>query len=73
MKKLTVDGHPNLYRDPKSGAIINKNCSEYETYMKTYKVRLTEKERLSNMETDLDELKNEIGEIKNLLKQLISK
>ena len=73
MDKLKVDGHPDLYRDPKSGAIINKNSSDYETYIKTYRSRMTEKERLSNMETDLTELKSEINEIKNLLRDLISK
>ena len=73
MDKLKVDGHPDLCRDPKSGAIINKNSSDYETYIKTYRSRMTEKERLLNMETDLTELKSEINEIKNLLRDLISK
>lgn len=73
MDRLKVDGHPDLCRDPRSGAIINKNSLDYETYMKTYKTRLGEKERLMNMETDLNELKSEIDEIKDLLRQLISK
>ena len=73
MDKIIVDGHPDLYRDTKSGAIVNKNTSEYDSYMKTYRSRMTEKERLSNMENDLNDLKTEINEIKNLLKSLFVK
>ncbi len=73
MDKIIVDGHPDLYRDTKSGAIVNKNTSDYESYMKTYRSRMTEKERLSNMENDLHDLKTEINEIKNLLKNLAVK
>lgn len=71
MEKLAVDGHPDLYRDPKTGAIINSNLNDYESYIKTYRSRMTEKQKLASMENDLDILKNEISEIKILLQKLI--
>lgn len=73
MDKLVVDGHPDLYRDPKSGAIVNNNQNDYESYIKSYKNRRSEKEKISNMESTLSELKSEIDEIKDLLRQLVSK
>jgi sugar-specific transcriptional regulator TrmB len=73
MDKIVVDGHPDLYRDSNSGAIINKNSNEYESYINSYKKRLNEKERLHNVETDLNDLKGEINEIKKLLTQLVNK
>jgi hypothetical protein len=73
MNKLSVEGHPDLYRDPKTGAIINNNTNEYESYIKTYRARNMEKQKLNTMESDLNQLKSEISEIKNLLSQLLSK
>lgn len=73
MDKLTVEGHPDLYRDPKSGAIVNNNPNDYESYIKSYRIRRNEKERIANIEDDLNDLKGEINEIKHLLQQLVSK
>jgi hypothetical protein len=66
MGKLNVDGHPNLYRDLTSGAIVNDNKTEYETYMELYKKKQKQNERI-------DKLESEISEIKNLLIKLLDK
>jgi hypothetical protein len=68
--KISVDGYPDLYRDPISGAIINNNKNEYDGYIKSLKARMNEKQRISNMECDLDNIKCELNEIKSLLKAL---
>jgi hypothetical protein len=73
MEKIKVDGHPDLYRDTKSGAIVNKNSSDYENYMRTHKVRMIEKQKMNEIESDLNSIKTEIDEIKFLLKKLIEK
>jgi len=73
MDKLNVNGHPDLVRDPMSKAVINKNESEYKSYIESYKTRQSEKHRVSSLETDLNDLKNEISEIKDLLTKLIAK
>jgi|LakMenEpi03Aug12_release.lakeMendotaPanAssembly.Ray.scaffolds.fasta_scaffold1568583_1 hypothetical protein len=70
MKKVMVDGHPGLYRDMTSGAIINDNSYEYETYMKNYQMRQNKSQKIDRIEQDLNNLKSEIGEIKNLLLKL---
>lgn len=61
--KLKVEGHSNLYRDVNSGAVINSNRDEYETYMKA-------KLNRDNMISEINTLKQELDEIKQLLKQL---
>lgn len=73
MKEIKVEGHPDLVRDSSSKAIVNKNISEYETYITVSKKREMEKNRMNNIESDLSSLKGEIDEIKDLLKQIISK
>jgi hypothetical protein len=70
MKKVMVDGHPGLYRDMTSGAIINDNSYEYETYMKNYQMRQNKSQKIDRIEQDLNNIKSEIGEIKNLLLKL---
>lgn len=63
MDKLKVEGHSNLYRDTNSGAVINSNCEEYEQYMKA-------KTNRENLVNEINTLKQDLDEIKNLLKKL---
>ena len=73
MKEIKVEGHPDLFRDSSTKAIVNKNIDEYNTYISVSKKREIEKNKINNIESDLSSLKNEIDEIKNLLKTLISR
>ena len=63
MDRLKVEGHSNLYRDVSSGAVINSNHDEYEKYMKS-------KANRENMFSEINNLKHELDEIKQLLKKL---
>ena len=63
---IPVEGHKHLYRDEKSGAIINTDSLGYSQYKKMKSVKLTERQ-------ELDKIKEDIEEIKFLLKQIISK
>ena len=60
------EGHPNLYRDEKTGAIINNDSSGYSAYMKQKSKKELEKEELNNM-------KKEISEIKEMLAKITAK
>ena len=73
MEEIKVEGHPDLIRDPLSGAIVNKNQAEYKNYIEIKRKRESEKNRINNIETDLSSLKFELNEIKHLLQQLVSK
>jgi hypothetical protein len=72
MEKIKVKDHLNLYRDPKSNAIINSNMKEYQNYMTMKKAKEEESLKIQNIEDDLNLLKNDITEIKNLLRNLIN-
>ena len=60
---IKVEGHPHLYRDEKSGAIINCDSIGYNQYVNS----LRQKELQKN---ELDKMKDDINEIKSLLKKL---
>jgi hypothetical protein len=63
---IRVEGHPNLYRDEGSGAIINCDSVAYNQYVNSLSVRDSQKR-------EIDNIKNDINEIKSLLKQLLEK
>ena len=63
---IPVEGHKHLYRDEKSGAIINTDSHGYSQYKKSRNIKLNQKE-------EIDSMKKDIEEIKNLLKLIIEK
>ena len=67
---MKVEGHSNLIRDEVSNAILNVNSSEYNQYLSQRAKRKQGSERIDNMENDLKNLKDDINEIKNLLRAL---
>jgi|TARA_R110001583_G_scaffold22537_1_gene84503 hypothetical protein len=61
---IRVDGYQNLYRDEKSGAIINCDSMAYNQYVSSLEQRNLQKREIS-------EMKNDINEIKSLLRNLL--
>ncbi len=72
MTYLKVEGHGELYRDSTTNSIVNRNTSDYNTYMSQKKMRTSENQKVDTMEQDLAYVKNEINEIKSLLKDLVN-
>ena len=72
MSYLKVEGHSGLYRDSQTNLIVNRNTSEYKQYMSQKKTRDNEHQKVDVIEQDLTNLKNEINEIKFLLKELVN-
>ena len=67
MKKLSkVKDHPHLYRDEDTGAILN-----YDTIGYNQRLKRIEKEK--SQKEELDAMKKDIGEIKELLKEFLKK
>ena len=72
MSYLKVEGHGELYRDSTTNSIVNRNTTDYNRYMLQKKTKNEEVEKVDTMEQDLTNLKNEINEIKSLLKELVN-
>ena len=72
MTYLKVEGHGELYRDSTTNSIVNRNGTDYNTYMSQKKMRTSKNQKVDTMEQDLAHLKNEINEIKSLLKDLVN-
>jgi len=63
---IRVEGHKNLYRDEKSGAIINCDSTAYAQYKRS-------RHRNQSQKSEIDRLRSEIDEIKSLLGEMIKK
>ena len=60
---IRVEGEKNLYREASSGAIVNNDTQGYSQY-------LSERERRIKDKKELEDVKNELSEIKKLLIEL---
>ena len=72
-KYLKVKSDMSLVRDMDSNAIVNKNQSEYDKFIRVSQKKYEEKRKFDNMREDLDSLKNDMKEIKTLLKNIMNK
>lgn len=66
---IQVDGHPNLKRDVKNSAVVSTAESEYESYMKLYRNKMTEVERINLLEQRVIEQDKKLDLILSLLKE----
>ena len=63
---IPVDGHNSLGRDPQSNAILNTDMSGYEAYKRA-------REEARRKDRDLEILRSEIDELKELVNTLVQK
>ena len=68
---VKVKGHSDLHRDVNSNAVINTNASEYSLYMKRIKTRQKDNDKFKNAVREINNLKAELSEIKELLGKLV--
>ena len=72
-KYVKVKSDVSLVRDVNSNAIISKNQSEFDKFIKLSKKKYEEKKKFDIMRSDLDSLKEDMEEIKTLLKNIMNK
>ena len=66
MKKVKVKDSNSLYRDEESGAILNCNDTAYNDYLKM-------KENKMKEVSEMDKLKDDVDELKDMMKLILSK
>ena len=71
MKDVRVKGHSDLVRDPVTNAIINTNKSKYEEYISRRNIKKSETQKVQGLEDELSCIKDDLNEIKSLLKEII--
>jgi hypothetical protein len=72
MSYYNVDGHHDLARDPETNAIINVNGLDYEKYIASRDAKSEKNQKVQNIEDEVATIKDELNEIKFLLKEIIN-
>ena len=57
MTLIPVKGQSGFFRDSETGAIINNNSNDYDTYVSNRDKLLSEKERIDKLESDIGDIK----------------
>ena len=73
MSYIKVEGHTSLVRDVRTNAIVNNNKSDFQLYMKRRQERNKNGDKLRNACKEINNLKSELREIKNLLVKVLEK
>ena len=73
MEYVKVEGHSYLLRDSKTNSIINTNMVEYQEYLNRRNVKADENQKIQHLESDVANIKDDLSEIKSLLKELLKK
>ena len=68
-----IEGHSDLMKDMHSNAVINTNRSAYLAAVQRKKNLLAQKDELRDATREINILKSEMHEIKNLLVKLVEK
>ena len=71
MEDVKVKGHADLVRDPVTNAIINTNKNKYEEYISRREQKKNETQKVQDLENELSCIKDDLNEIKSLLKEII--
>ena len=73
MKKIPVKDHRNLYRDAGSSGIVNTDTEGYKAYVANRDKLLTDKQRIDQLESTVEEIKCDLTDIKCMISQLLNK
>ena len=70
---LKVEGHPELERDEHSKGITNIDNDAYTKYMNGALARKNRNQALEEHSKEINNLKQDVSEVKDMLRQLLSK
>ena len=72
MDYYKVKDNSDLVRDPSTGAILNTNSLDYDKYVAQRDAKNVEHKKTENIERDISTLRQELVEIKSLLRELVN-
>lgn len=71
MALIPIEGRDGYFRDSKTKAIINRNTTDYNLYVTNRQKLSSDQERITNLESEIDQMKGDLGDIKMLLQHLV--
>jgi len=71
MTLIPIEGRDGYFRDSKTKAIINKNASDYNTYITNRQKLSSDQQRILDLESEIGQVKVDLAEIKMMLQHLV--
>ena len=71
MDLINIKGHKNLVRDLETGAILNTNSDTALARKQLREKKQQEREQLEKNTNDINSMKEEVTEIKDMVKQIL--
>ena len=71
MDLINIKGHKNLVRDLETGAILNTNSDTVIARKRLREQKKNEREQLEKNTNDINSMKEEVTEIKDMVKQIL--
>ena len=72
IERKRIEGHPDLVKDMKTGAVINTNHDAYAAAKKRAASAQAQRDEIRNTTRQINNIKCEMHEIKSLLTQLVT-
>jgi hypothetical protein len=69
---LKVEGSDSLVRDVSNKAIINTDTTQYNNYIKQKQLMASRKAELLHQAEEINTIKQELNEVKGMLRELIA-
>ena len=73
MSYTKIEGYPDLVKDETTGAVLSNNNSAYNVVKRRYKSKQLEKKQIQKQEKDINSMREEISELKTMMKTLMEK
>jgi hypothetical protein len=70
--ELKVEG-TSYFRDIKTNALVNRDVNGLEDYKAKRKFAESQRQEINNLKKEMDCIKNDVLEIKELMRQLLNK
>jgi hypothetical protein len=68
--KIKIKDEFNLFRDSSTNAIVNTDMQSYNNYISSKKTKEEESKKIESIENEIINVKNDLNEIKELLRNL---
>lgn len=72
MKYIQTD-EPHLLKDEETGVVVSNDNSGYQAYLAMRAINDQKRQKAETMEQELDQVKEDVKEIKEMLKLLLEK
>ena len=70
MEKIKIKDEFNLFRDSSTNAVVNTDMQSYNNYISSKKTKEEESKKIESIENEIINVKNDLNEIKELLRNL---